>query len=327
MTLPRRLTIDVARKLIDEQTESVVDNRLIQNPVISICLLTYNHQSYIQQALDSVAAQATQVPIEIVIGDDSSDDGTTQMVLQFQRNHPETVHVLLAKQNLGCHTGNGRLNLLRTLGACRGQYVALLEGDDYWIDSSKLQKQLNFLERHEDFVLCFHNARLLSTRSGHHFDRLMHEGLETDVFQTRDLLRQWFIPSASIFFRRYEGFEFPEWFLHVQSGDIALLLLISLRGSFKYLDEAMSVYRLHDKGLSTTHFGHRKAIGMAFLYQNFNIETRYEFDSEVTDAIVGEFNQHLPELQNRRTSDRSLSVLWLALTWPLRLLTKPFRDN
>ena len=183
----------------------------------------------------------------------------------------------------------------------RGEFISLTHGDDYWTSKTKLQLQVELLDGNSSVSLVFHNAHIRNTRVSPEISYIMHEALEKDVFQTEDLLRQWFIPTTSIMFRNYKSFHFPECFLNCQSGDIPLLLLLSLRGSLKYINESMSVYRLHPQGISTSHNGESKVAGMIYIYQAFNQYTNRVYESKVNEAILTEIHAHLPELQRARS--------------------------
>ena len=122
---------------------------------VSVAMITYNHERFIAQAIESVLMQQTDFAVELVIGEDCSTDGTREIVRAYGERYPERVHPLLHEHNLGL---KGHNNFVATLKACRGQYIALLEGDDYWTDPHKLQKQVDFLDGHPEYVGCFHNA-------------------------------------------------------------------------------------------------------------------------------------------------------------------------
>ena len=121
-------------------------SKLVAEPLVSVCLHTYNHADFIQEAIDSVLMQETNFSFEVIIGDDASTDGTSEIIDRYHREYPSKIKVLRSNENLGKYTGNGRLNLIRELRACRGKYIALLEGDDYWLNPLKLQKQVDCIE-------------------------------------------------------------------------------------------------------------------------------------------------------------------------------------
>jgi glycosyltransferase involved in cell wall biosynthesis len=123
---------------------------------LSVAIITFNHERFIAQALESVLGQRTNFPLEILVADDHSTDSTPAIVADFHRRHSEKIVPILRDRNIGAVP-----NFTETVGACRGEYVALLEGDDYWLDSSKLQRQVDFLEAHPDFAICCHRVRVL----------------------------------------------------------------------------------------------------------------------------------------------------------------------
>ncbi|HEX5152913.1 MAG TPA: glycosyltransferase [Parafilimonas sp.] len=254
---------------------------------VSICCITYNHAAYIKQAVESFVMQQCRFDYEIIISDDCSKDGTRKILAELKEQYSEKIKLLLNEKNIGMMP-----NFIQALKACRGKYIALCEGDDYWTDSNKLQKQVDFLEAHASYSLCFHNCTVRNERVHPATESLLIKDLNKTTFETEDLLKQWFIPTASIVFRN-NGFAFPDWFYYVESGDIALLLLLSLQGAFKYLDEVMSVYCMHPLGVSTQHVRYKKAIGMTYLYQSFNIYTNYKYNDKISNAIKYEWYMHV----------------------------------
>src|SRR5688572_23850951 len=122
---------------------------------VSVLVMTYNHARFIRQALDSVLMQRTGFDFEVLISEDCSTDGTREIVVEYARRHPHTITLLLSEANL-------RSNAVVTRGidAARGEYIALLDGDDYWTSPDKLRKQAAFLDSHSECALCFHNARV-----------------------------------------------------------------------------------------------------------------------------------------------------------------------
>lgn len=123
----------------------------MQTPKISVALVTYNHAAYIAQALDSIFAQQFDSPWELVVGDDVSTDGTREIIATYAARHHEVIRVLDSETNVGMHR-----NFLRTLAACHGELVAILEGDDVWTAPHKLRTQQAFLDEHHGCPACFH---------------------------------------------------------------------------------------------------------------------------------------------------------------------------
>jgi glycosyltransferase involved in cell wall biosynthesis len=258
---------------------------------VSIGVITYNHEKYIGQALDGILQQQTGFPIEIIIGEDFSKDGTRAVCEAYANKYPEVIRLIPADRNIGMME-----NFNRTYHACTGDYIIFIEGDDYWTDPLKLQKQVNCLEANPDHSACFHNVIIKSERKDQEKEWTMHTYLPKDSFDTEDVLGPWFIATASFMFRNYSDFEFPAWFNNCKFlGDLPFMLLLSLRGNFKYIDEVMAVYRLHDTGMTTKYIGYDKIIAMVYVYESFNIHTNYKFSEKVRQAMIYEIDRHVPK--------------------------------
>lgn len=126
--------------------------------MVSVCCTTYNQVQFIAQTIDSFLMQQTNFQFEVVIGDDCSTDGTSEVLKKYKEKHPEIVKIISAKKNVGAHQ-----NMIDTVKNCKGKYIALCDGDDYWTDARKLQKQVDFLEQNPDYVMCCHYTRVIDT--------------------------------------------------------------------------------------------------------------------------------------------------------------------
>jgi len=218
-------------------------------PKISVCMVTYNHARFINQALDSALVQRVDCAFEIVIGDDSSTDGTTEILLNYQQRHPDKIRVLLAQKNLGQFCGRtGQFNFIRTINACRGEYIALLDGDDYWTSDSKLQRQADFLDQHRDGAGCFHNATVIGETESSRKATWCPEHLPA-IIEFPALLAGDPAPACGILFRRSLLPPLPDFFYRMPMADWALLLLLSEKGPFYYLPDALGAYRFHSGGI------------------------------------------------------------------------------
>lgn len=210
---------------------------------MSICIITYNHEKYIRDSLESVLMQKINFPIEIVIGEDSSTDNTRKICEEYKNKFPEIIILRSAAKNMGVMS-----NLTSTLKVCRGKYIAICEGDDYWTDPYKLQKQVNFLEKNSDYSMCFHNSIIKNEHIKANDSFFCDDGLQ-ETIHTTDLIRKFSIPTASMVFRR-SALEIPTWLKLIYNGDYAISLLLSLKGKIKYLNDVMSVYRKNAGGLN-----------------------------------------------------------------------------
>lgn len=137
------------------------DSVLPAFPLASVAMITYNHAPYIGKAIEGVLMQKTSFPIELVIGEDCSTDGTCDIVLDYHRRYPSYIRVICSRNNVGM-----KKNCCRTINAARGKYLAFCEGDDYWKDPFKLQKQVDYLEKHTDCGLIHTDADFLEVETG-----------------------------------------------------------------------------------------------------------------------------------------------------------------
>ena len=213
-----------------------------QEPTVSVAMIAFNHERFIAQAIQGVLNQKTNFAVELVIGDDCSTDSTRQICEEYQQKHPAIVRLLHREHNLGMQR-----NFMETVKACRGKYVALCEGDDYWTDPNKLQEQVDFLDAHEDFAICHHKLEIVDeSQPGKR--TVEPSGSVESITTFENLARKQHILTASCVFRN-NLFEFPEeFFLSVFGTDYALNLLNSFHGKIKFIDKAMGVYRVHGGG-------------------------------------------------------------------------------
>jgi glycosyltransferase involved in cell wall biosynthesis len=206
-------------------------------------MITYNHEKFIREAIESVLSQKTNFTFELVIADDCSKDNTRQICIAYQQKYPDKIKLLLPEKNLGMMA-----NFINTLEACDRKYIALCEGDDYWTDVNKLQKQVDFLEQHQDFVMCFHNVvEFFAESSTKNFYYCPDNQKDTSTLT--DLLIRNFIPTCSVVFRNKLIKNLPTWYYHLKMGDWTLHILNAQYGKIKYINEVMAVHRIHAGGV------------------------------------------------------------------------------
>ncbi|MBC7797301.1 MAG: glycosyltransferase [Pyrinomonadaceae bacterium] len=209
--------------------------------LISVCMITFNHAPFIAQAIEGVLSQQTSFEVELVIGEDFSSDETRQICEDYQSKHPKQIKLLETRGNLGMMP-----NFIRTLKSCRGRYIALCEGDDFWTDSSKLQKQVDFLEANADFAISFHNVEIKYEDNTRKNVAGNVDQKAVSVFE--DLALRNFIHTASCVFRNHNS-DFPAWFVKMHVGDWTLHLINAEHGKIGYINEVMAVYRIHQGGV------------------------------------------------------------------------------
>ena len=259
-------------------------------PTVSVFMMAYNHEKYIAQALDSVLMQNVNFVYDIVIGEDCSTDNTRSILLPYKEKHPEKIKLLLHEKNIGAAK-----NQIEVLENCTGKYIAMLEGDDYWTDPYKLQKQVDFLEANEDFAICHHNMQVIYEDEPEK-NRVSNLPEQKEVTTIEDLAKGNYIYTASCVFRRYD-YELPEWFNKSPVGDYVLHLLNARYGKIKYLKDVMGVYRVHKGGL----------------WGNTNHLQKLPKWVKMYDLLIGYFDKNISNIMLKAQSKYLISYVSLVL--------------
>lgn len=224
------------------------------NPLVSVCCITYNHGQYISQSIEGFLIQKTNFPFEIIIGEDKSQDDTHDICLRYAACYPSRIRLLHREHNLGMLP-----NFFETLKSCNGKYIALCEGDDYWIDPYKLQKQVDFLEANSEYGLVHTDCDFLY-ESG----QILHcanksKSVKTNYEDREDLFdslidASYKIRTATILFRK-STYDIAREQLGSDStlflmGDTPMWLEMSRVTLFYYIDEVTAVYRISSETAS-----------------------------------------------------------------------------
>jgi len=217
--------------------------------LLSICCLTYNHANFIEQAIEGFLAQKTDFLYEVLIHDDASTDGTTAIIQSYQARFPEIIKPIIQKENQwskGLRAVSATYNFPRA----KGKYIAICEGDDFWTDPYKLQKQVDFLENNPDYVACVHGAHFfdesLSTRVESKFEKVK-EDFDLDLFKIFHESGGVY-PSCSIVMRNNPPF-YPKDLLIFPSGDLTLIIFLKLKGKILFMKGLWATYRIHPNGV------------------------------------------------------------------------------
>lgn len=213
------------------------------NPLVSVCIITYNQEEYIEKCLQGAVNQNFKGNFEIVIGEDHSTDRTRDICKQFSRNYPDRIKLLERSENLGVMK-----NFISTLSCCQGKYIAICEGDDYWTDNSKLQKQFDIMEENINIDLSFHQCDILENTTvtpkikSKIFPKYKHQ----DIIKLEDVLKGGggLIPMASIFFRSSILEQYLSQVGKYSGGHYLLQVMGSLNGAI-FLKYNMAVYRVN----------------------------------------------------------------------------------
>ena len=217
-----------------------------RNPFVAVWMVTYNHESYIVQAMESIVMQQTNFDFKLYIGDDCSTDTTRKLLQEYKAKYPDTIELILHEKNLGA-SPNGIFMYQHCIETA-AKYIALCEGDDYWTDPLKLQKQVDFLEANQDCNICFTRANMLKDA-----ELKLHKvpkPFNTVPFSYEELLRYYnFITTASVMFRNQENLIIPDWITTLPFGDLGVYKVVSQQKKIACIDEVMSVYRIHGDGI------------------------------------------------------------------------------
>jgi len=252
-------------------------------PIVSICCNTYNHAKYIKDAIDGFLMQKTFFPYEIIIHDDASTDGTRQIIKEYAERNPELIYPIFQTENQYSKKQKS-ISARFVWPHVRGKYIALCEGDDYWTDPHKLQKQVDFLEVHPEYSLSFHAVEDFNMDTGKTgvLRYKCKNGFRTFNVNNAILIGGALLATNSMVFRSEFIRSIPEWYDNAPAGDFALTLILSSRGRIAYFDDVMSVYRRGVPGSWTNRMKNRN--NMRTLHKNtdkmllsFNRYTLYKY--------------------------------------------------
>ncbi len=214
-------------------------------PLVSVAMITYNHVAYIRQALESVRAQWVDFPIEVVISDDRSPDGTATEIDRFQADHPELpIRRLDPPANIGMHA-----NLDRVWRACRGKYIALLEGDDFWTSADKLATQVTFMEANPECTVCGHAVTVVGADGAAVAEYPERPADIPTLSDHSPLFKMNYLQTCSVVCRRGVVNGIPSWFHPLKLADWPLFILHAVRGSVGFLPRNLASYRVHSGGV------------------------------------------------------------------------------
>src|ERR1035437_1524868 len=212
-------------------------------PLVSVCTITYNHEAYLRQAIESVLAQQTSFDFELVIGEDCSTDQTREIALEYQKAHPDVVRVLRNTARLGAMK-----NFEHTLAACRSKYVAFLDGDDFWTSPQKLQRQVDVLEAHRDISVVFHPVHIVPEPEPGQA-RVFPRWVMPQRTSIRDVLRGIYMHTSSLMVRNPHFDRMPSWYHEMYMSDWPLVVLCARHGDIYCIPEPMASYRQTGSGI------------------------------------------------------------------------------
>lgn len=247
----------------------------MNNALVSVCLITYNQENYIQKAIKSIFDQEVGFPIEVIISNDCSSDNTHQKIEEIIKDATNgfVVRYYNHKDNLGMMR-----NFSFAINECKGKYIAYFEGDDYWDYPKKLQTQVDFLEQNPDFAICCHNVRFLENEKFINEIYLDKINIK-DIFTLEDLAKHNIVPTLTAVFRNTSD-KLPSWILESPIGDLPMFMMVAKHGKIKYINEKWAVYR--------SNIGEWSKMGNQ---KNLNMIKQY-------DLLTEEFNDNIKVKKN-----------------------------
>lgn len=284
--------------------------------LVSIDCITYNHENHIAKALESFIMQKTNFDFEILIHDDASTDRTPDIIREYQKKYPEIIKPVFEKENQYSKGENKRICYTYNHIRAKGKYVAMCEGDDYWIDPYKLQKQVDFMESHLDCSMCFHSAEVIdfTTQTKVGYIKPFNKTLilpDEKLFLGGGHI----CPTSSLIYVKKLIDAPPELFFKSPVGDHVYCLILSSRGRIGYINEAMSVRTLWVPGSWNTLHNSRGANG-----EEKNIKHLKEMIKLLID--FDDFSKHKWEYEINK-----IIVIWEILTIKLSGNEKPFKNE
>jgi len=228
---------------VEEYPNRVCDS--IPQPLVSCRISTYQQAPYIKQCIEGVLMQKCDFPFEILIGDDESTDGTREICLEYAQKYPHIIRLFLhRRENINNGLTPGRFQSLYTLSKSRGKYQAICEGDDYWSDPLKLQKQLIYMESNPECSLCVHKVAVMKASTGK-FIGFLGPDTVNKRFDVEDIIAGGggFFQTNSMLYRSDRIVDLPDYYYNVPTGDYAAMIQLALTGCVYYISEVMSVYR------------------------------------------------------------------------------------
>ena len=254
------------------------DKKIIEEIKVSIVIITYNHEKYIKQAIESVLSQKVDFKYEIIIGDDESKDSTIQILSKYKQKYPDIFNLIFHNKNVGTTR-----NLCDCLVKCSGEFVVLFGGDDYWIDNKKLQKQVDYLEKNDDVSMVLTHRNVLNI-----YEKIINSNHKPEfkkTFTEEDVLRDHISQTQTVMMHNYgiELVEFIKAHPLIYGGDRQITYFASIKGDIHKLDFISSVYRQTGSGVHTKlNIEQKLYIGI----ESF-IDLHYSLGFKVNKLLIG----------------------------------------
>lgn len=258
---------------------------------LSVLVPSFNHGKFIEQTLVGALTQKTNFEFDIIIGDDASTDNNASIIREYAQKFPSKIKAHLHNKNLGPTKPKelgGKNNVGFLFSQTKSEYIALCEGDDYWTDPLKLQKQVDFLDNNSDYSLCHHQMQVTyEDKSPSHLFNSSSQQLTSTIV---DLLadKTWFLGTASTVFRNVFTNEMPDWWWKTASGDLGIFIEVAKHGDIKYLPETMGIYRKHSGGMTNIHTPQNRFFleNRMEMFQNLDEYLDFDYSEIIAETVL-----------------------------------------
>ena len=305
--------------------------------LVSICCVTYNHESFIRQCLDGFLMQKTNFEFEILIHDDASTDGTDGIIREYEQKYPDIIKPIYQTENQ--YSKGIKISTTYTFPRAKGKYIALCEGDDYWTDPYKLQKQVDFMEENPEYSLCCHRYRIYNQETGEWFsdytETYFPEKLEGITIDNKFNFSAWITVTLTVVFR-YNKYSVSELSSYKYTQDTHLFYHLLKKGKGYCLNEVAAVYRRHAEGIWSGKSFRDQTKKTYLVYKELYMNNKK--DPALEKAFENSFVQYYrvvvkPDMTERKNMSRFISFCFEELRYfglkhamarLCRLLRKPF---
>lgn len=252
-------------------------------PLVSIVCHTFNHVNYIKDALNGFLMQSTDFAFEIILHDDASTDGTTEIVKEFAQSYPNIIVPIIQTEN---QWSKGVRPSTNTFPKAKGKYIAFCEGDDFWINENKIQKQYNYMIKNPKATLCFHDHVITNEER----EVLKLDVLNNDVtkFNIEKIIDKWFISTQTIFFNKTYIIQSLSDFKNIVNGDWSFQLISAHHGDIVYLPDVLACYRKNDHSLSSSIAKNKatRAMNLIRLFCIFDVYSEFKYSNQINTKII-----------------------------------------
>lgn len=294
-------------------------------PLVAIQCLVYNHEKYLRDCLDGFIMQKTNFKFVAIVHDDVSTDNSVSIIKEYVEKYPEIIIPIYETEN---QYSKGFYTIQKIMcDACNktgAKYIALCEGDDYWTDPYKLQKQVDFLISNNDYSMCFHAAQIIN-ESGNNLTNPLFTNIMNKEYVSDEIKSKWIVATASVVYRRDMVCDFrlhhPEWLMY---GDIALFLTCSELGKVMGMSDVMSVYRINSGGVTMKKEDNIKRYKRAILHEKCLRLNFSKLSKSVTGDILSKYFYTLSR-QGNNPLEKMIDIFEAIFYSPGYVLKKLFK--